>query len=311
MIILENIAVITRGFIGSILYLVSAWCLGRSLMKLLGIELQSLSTVISCLVGASLFSFAFTVLSLTDRAYPWLICALGVIPFVFCFREIYNYKIAARMRNLMLLRNEKTVLLIATICTVYLIYTLTLCLGNYYGCDLAVYHLSIPRDILANHGFYFNRFFLAAGLPLGWHHFGLAAFAIGGERGYLAMSFWAFLGAMIFAYVILKKGKEKFSSIRGMMGALTAGYIIVGMVRGSIPNNDVPLMLVNVAALMLALKENGLKWFQRSILAGLLTGFALSIKTQSLFFVPILSLALLISAPPKKRIVTFLLYSLA
>jgi hypothetical protein len=274
---------------GSAIVVAGAWALGRGVLAALGAGAKRLPLPITCVIGACSYGTLFTALSLLHAAHAWLIAAIGIAPILVLWRDLRVRPDWLRSRLEIALSGGVTGYLLLATCLVYASYDLILCLANFYGADLLVYHLTIPRDILDNHGFRFNPYFLAAGLPLGWHHFALLGWVLGGERGYLALSFWAFVGLLSLAHSLLRKGDEPVQRITGLLGAAVVAYVVAGMSRESLPNNDVPLMLLEGTALALALCDFGLSWAQRGILVGLVTGFALSVKTQSLFFLPFLA----------------------
>lgn len=289
---LEHIWTATRALGASTIVLAGTWSLGRGVLAILGAGAKRLPLPATCVIGVCVYGTVFTALSLLDAAHAWLIAAIGVAPIAFrCtdFRVSRNEMQIGVRREI---SNRRIANLLLAICLVYLLYVLVLCLGNYYGADLLVYHLTIPRDVLDHHGFEFNPYWMAAGLPLGWHHFGLFALVLGGERGYLALSFWAFVGVLSLSYSLLKQKAEPFPSLSGFLGAAVVAYVVAGMSRGSLSNNDVPLMLLEGTALLLAVQDFELGWFPRSVIVGLVAGFAVSVKTQSLVFLPILCLAL-------------------
>jgi hypothetical protein len=158
---------------------------------------------------------------------------------------------------------------------VYLAYGATFSLTPFFGADLGIYHLVIPRETLREGGFVFNPFFLAEGFPRGWHMFGLPAYALAGPAGYLSLSLFCFGLTLVLAFRTSKMLFEESSSI-GLVSAVVVAFIVGTNELGSISNNDVPVLFIELIALLIAAQTPPSR--RAALVLGLLCGFAVAIK---------------------------------
>ncbi len=215
-----------------------------------GAQLTSSRNLPLCFAfGAMVESVIITGLALSHFAYRPLIGAVVLLP---CVRPV---------------RFVLPSVALFAVLTPFLIYAFLMTGVNPIGGDLANYHLVIPRGVLWDNAFVFNQFSHEAGFSYGWHMFGVGTFLFGAERGYVLLSFWTFL---LTCWLVFEVFGERYGDRLGLVAAFVTGFVICGLSRESIANDDGPLLLVEAVALFML--------FSTRYAWGWLIGFALSIK---------------------------------
>jgi hypothetical protein len=215
-----------------------------------GARLTSYRSLPVCFVlGAMLQSAVMTVLALSHLAYPWLVAPVVLVPL---------------LRPVRFTMPDKRIF---AVLTPFLFYAFLMTGVNPIGGDLANYHMVIPRAVLWDHAFIFNPFSHEAGLSYGWHMFGVGSFLFGAERGYVLLSFWVFLLTCLLVFEVFA---ERYGKRIGLAAAFVCGFVICGLSRDSIANDDGSLLLAEMVALYML--------FTTRYAWGWVVGFALSIK---------------------------------
>jgi hypothetical protein len=151
----------------------------------------------------------------------------------------------------------------------------------------------IPRSILWNHRFILNPFSHDAGFSYGWQVYALPVYFVGGEHGFVLLSAAAF---MLLLAAMGSPLARRYGPTTAWVGILVAGFVLCGVARESLTNNDVPLMLVEVAAIRMAIVSPQPAGMALDLAIGLLCGFAVAIKPQGVGTVILLAAWLLLRA---------------
>ena len=278
---LENALLAMAALFGSWLYVLSTLALGDAVLRQLEVVASGYALAVKIVVGAALLSAAVTVLSLTHLAFPPLVALLGFLPLALYWRPTLlaeSLRLAPGKVAPSRWQTKAWWILISP----YVAYVLLNCITNPTGPDLGIYHLVIPRDVLRDHGLWYNAFSHAAGLQFGWHHYGIPAYLVGGERGYLCLSFFAYLGLLWVTCAIVRDVLGDASHPWAAAACFVVSFVLCGMSGASISNNDVPLLFIEVVAVLLAVHPTLVGDRARPWPLGLVMGFLLSVKVTAL-----------------------------
>jgi len=146
---------------------------------------------------------------------------------------------------------------------------------NPLGGDLANYHLVVPRGVLWTHGFEYNEFTHEAGIPYGWNFFGIPAFLLGGDRGYVFLSFWMFFLLLVLAFQSLRIWS---GGLFGAVGVTAVGFMVCGLAREYLANNDIPSVFVEAIILILSIVRIPMPLISQALLFGVTAGLGVMIK---------------------------------
>ncbi|MDZ4799044.1 MAG: hypothetical protein SGI92_12835 [Bryobacteraceae bacterium] len=266
------------------LYAASTLALGSRLAPQCRPGWEGLDVAIHFALGAAAFGLLFAVLAMLQVAFPAVILALALLPALLALL-LSLYQSRAKLRSFTIpthFRPRPGTLSAARITVVFGIvliaaYALAQSLAWPRGSDMTIYHLVIPRTILWNNGLIFNPFSHDAGLFYGWQLYALPAYLMGGDRAFQLCSFIALAMLLLSTYRVLQ---VRYGTLTGLLGALVAVAVICGMSRESVVNNDIPLVLLEIALLGLAciaVPQRAAAWA-----LGLLGGFTIAVKLVAL-----------------------------
>ncbi|MCP4002567.1 MAG: hypothetical protein GY725_00085 [bacterium] len=274
-VLLWNFGLAFQAWVGSAVYLVSTIMAGRLLLRSLRVDAGPWALPLQAVAGMGLYSLTIAVFAFLGVAYAWLIGIAIAAPLLLGVSLLPGLaRDLAGIRQHLWPRSWKG-RGIALLTFPAVIYVGLICIVNPLGGDLCNYHLIVPRDILASGRFVFNEFTHEAGIPYGWHLYGVPAFLLGGDRGYIFMSFWAFCLLLLTIFQIFRNSDEDSS---GHLAVFVAALAIAGLGRTYVANNDIPSVLVEVIVGVLALAPAFCGARARSLLFGLAAGFAIAIK---------------------------------
>lgn len=255
------------------------WKVGRAILSRLGFA-GTYGVSESFALGASALGFLWTLLAWAGCAYYPVIVILAILPAFFRINTpVPLHPGALGTGNLRAgLRNP--IAFAAMLATASLVlYAVIQCAANIRGGDMDIYHLVIPRSILWRHEFVLNAFSHDAGFSYGWQLYALPAFFAGGEHCFVLMS------AAAFVLLLLAIGEpiaNRYGATTAWACILAVSFLLCGVARESLTNNDIPLMLIEVAGIRLALLAPGRAGAALGSMVGLLCGFMLAIKPQGL-----------------------------
>lgn len=258
------------------LYTVSTLALGARLAPQCQPGWEGLNAAIRFSLGAAAFGLLFTVVAMLRMAFPPVVLTLALLPAALAF---YQWLAGVKsFRTPMLLRQPRFDSSAAHIAAAFSIallaaYPFALSLAWPRASDMTIYHLVIPRTILWNHGLVFNPFSHDAGLFYGWQLYALPAYLLGGD---LAFQFCSFIALAILLFSSYKILRTRYSTLIGLLGALVVVAVTCGMSRESVVNNDIPLVLLEIALLgvaSIAAPRRAAAWA-----LGLLGGFLIAVK---------------------------------
>lgn len=297
LIFLENLPGILWSLTAASLYTVSTIAIGSKLLPPLRSGWEGLDIAIRFSLGAAVFGLLFAVLAMLGKAFPSLIMVLALLPAATAFYLERDKLLGLRIRHLLPQRQPDwhaahyaaaiSVILLAA-------YTLAQALAWPRGSDMTIYHLVIPRTVLWNHGLIFNSFSHDAGLYYGWQLYALPAYLMGGDQAFQLCSVAALSVLLLSAYRILR---TRYGSLTGLIAALVVIAVVCGMIRESVVNNDIPLLLLEITLLVLA--STVVPGRIAACLLGLLGGFAIAVKLIAVATVTLACLIFLWRCRPK------------
>jgi len=268
------------GAAAGLLYGASAYRAGDLVLK--KFDPPSIRPIVCIATGAAVFSLMFSVLALLGLAHPAIVIAIPAVILATLLPGLHAPQLQRNIRSILPAAASAETLwkcALWLILLAYLAYCATFCLTPFRGADLGIYHLVIPRETLRDGGFVFNPFFMMEGVPRGWHMFGLPAYALAGPAGYLSLSFFCFVLILVLAYRTSAMLFDEPGAI-GLISAVAVAFIIGSNELGSISNNDVPMLFVELIALAIAAQTPPSR--KATLVLGLLCGFAIAIKTTAL-----------------------------
>ncbi|OAI41615.1 hypothetical protein AYO40_02875 [Planctomycetaceae bacterium SCGC AG-212-D15] len=269
-VVVQNLWLAGIGIVGSSVQVLAAIRLGSLAVRPVGATMPA-RWVLAGAIGAAVYANLFSVLAVIGCAYGPLLVFLTLLVFAIPYRD---RSAPERKSSLGLV---PWVLIAASI--PFVVYVLLNCITNPTGPDLAIYHLGFPFETLRHHRFIDNPFSFASGVQLGWHMFGLPAFYLGGDRAFVCLSFWAFLGLLCLVYDSLSSAS---TPTRGALAVLSTAAIVCGFSRASVSNNDIALSFIEFTCLYLVLGMRDDASPRCYSALGVLFGFALSIKALAL-----------------------------
>lgn len=278
-IFVENIPGVVWSLIVAGIYASSTLALGTRLAPPCRTGWEGFDVAVRFALGAAAFGMLFTVLAMAQMAYAPLILTLALLP-----QALAVYRLRERVRLFSVLTplhqsfHEWSAAHYSAVFGIVLLaaYPLAQSLAWPRGSDMTIYHLVIPRTVLWNHGLVFNPFSHDAGLFYGWQLYALPAYLMGGDRAFQLCSFFALSIILLSCYRVFR---ARYSPLTGLLGTLIVVATICGMSRESVVNNDVPLLLVEIALFSLACVA--VQGRNLAVLLGLLGGFAIAIKLIS------------------------------
>ena len=281
------------GVFSSGLYFFGIKYIGTVLLKTKLFYQQSpLDFAVLFAIGAAIQCIFLTLLVVLMLAYKPIILIFWLAPAYLALSHIVKKIRHFEAFNFKYLIDSNNVFYLLMM-LILVFYVFVFCFIDFYGADISIYHLAIPRGVIWDQGYVFNPFFFGAGVPAGWHVFGVPVFLIGQELGYLGLTFWAFLGIGNLVYRFFKDKFREFSINKTLLLVLTGYFVVVVFLRDSLPNNDLPTMYLELSLGIFiygSSKNNvGSDW-----IVGLLSGFILCIKAQSIFGVVMLVILYLI-----------------
>jgi hypothetical protein len=289
--VVYNVLLAARALAGALLYAFTTVLLGDMLLRRLRAVGGPFHIELAAVAGMAVYSAAFTMLALAGAAHPVVVLAVVAIPVLLGWPHAPEIWRALTVSGKWVPPRAGPVGWWAVVILTYVAYAGMMVVTNPLGGDLGNYHLIVPRDVLWNHSFVFNRFSHDAGIPYGWHLYGLPAFLIGGDRGYVALSLVAFALLLRFVWIV---GRMWRDDVFGAAAAAITAFTLCGLARSNVANNDVPTILVEATALLLAVYRLPIPPASQAGLFGLLCGFGLAMKLQlaaSAMILPVLFIA--------------------
>jgi hypothetical protein len=269
-----NFANAGLGLAVALIETVAAYWLGRLVLMQLSRDEPSFRPFVPALIGAALYSFAFSVLSLLNGIRLPILGVAVLAPFFFRSRLLLA-EVRSAVRAIDLRGVDAIAVLMYLAIGFYVVYVALYALPPFRGADLGIYHLVVPREVIRDGGFNFNPFFFSVGYPLGWHMFGLPGYAFGGAAGYLALSLIFFVLMLDFVGRVVRMEVPDARHL-GLFAALMAAFVTVGMTQGAVTNNDVPVTFATLVCLYLACRAK--PDARSAAIVGLIAGFAIAIK---------------------------------
>jgi hypothetical protein len=244
-------------------------------------------------LGAAVQGLALSLIAILNIAYSEILLFLFIFPLILIifdsvyFLELVNFFSGRAMKVNLYFRIPSLRKVIIFFQMLLILYVFVFCFTGYKGADLAIYHLNNVRDIIWNHGFRYNNYSFAAGIPLGWHSFGAPSFLIAAESAFLGLTFWFFIAFINFVSIFINNIKISISVLYADLAVLTLSFIVVVFLQGSVPNNDLPATYLEIILFLMVLdfKEKKSKLYGCYI--GLLSGFIIAIKLTSIVGVAI------------------------
>lgn len=270
------------GLFVAVLYVTTAALLGRLLVGTRFGALRAVEPIAFFAVGAAAFSLVYSTLAVAGLTPPWLVVTIGigvlVLAGLLLWGDIRRAIGAIGAVPASLFRNyarDIWFVAILALLALYVICAAAFALTSFRGADLAIYHLVIPRDTLGNGGLVYNPFFYGAGIPLGWHMFGLPAYALGGPAGYLALSTLCLVLTLALAWCVGCDVLPDYPAA-GPVSALVIAFVCVGHSQGSISNNDIAALFLELLALAIAVRESERPG--QAFFLGVICGFLVATK---------------------------------
>jgi hypothetical protein len=279
------------GIMVSVVQFLGTAYLGIQIVQRLSVSCGTYLLHVGFGIGAALLSITVTLLSILGLINDIAILLLWAIIIYFfaagCLTELRSkYFILFnrfQISQLKLLINRTTIP--STILILCFIYIGLYCISGFRGADIGIYHLAIPRSIVWDKGFVYNDMFFGAGLPSGWHHYGVLSFYVGNEVAYLCLSLICSIG-------LIDLGGKLFNALTGsannagvVLSKLFTAFVAAAMLGGSVPNNDIPSVYLELALflhVLLAQQQKSNVKRANAILVGLVSGFILSVKLTTL-----------------------------
>lgn len=285
-ILFANLLQAARGFVGSGLCVLAAVLLGRRLLKSIQPDLDSLvGWVLAGAAGVVVLTLSTTLVVLLQIAYP--ACLISLLVFGIWIGRNSLGPLLERALGLLrgLAKADASIQVLITWMGFFLAYAFLCTLGNPYCSDTLAYHLTIPQDILREHGIHYHYFFYQAGLSWGWQVFSLLAYAVGGARACTTLVAWSVLALALLFYGVVR---QDFSRLTGLLFIAIAGFLWYWLVgENDRTGNDVPLLFFQCSALAVVMGRSVMDTRSRAILLGAFLGMALAIKITSMpgFFI--------------------------
>jgi hypothetical protein len=274
--LLINIALAGKGIVGSLICIVAAIILGRRFLQLFKVDGAPLVIlIVSAVTGIIFLSATATLITFTGLAYEIVFLAVAILAVFLCHDSIITIREEIRKISWDWLKKEpaRYFILIALFLWLYIL----LCsIVAPYCTDSLAYHLIIPRNILADHTFFYNYFSYQAGLSYGWHFWGIFANIVGGARGFNCLGAWAALGLLCLIFSVVS---HQYSVRHGAVAVLLSSlFLVLGISENDRTGIDVPLILLEGAALAVAAGTVHCNNKSRCFLVGLICGFAMATK---------------------------------
>jgi hypothetical protein len=274
--LLINIALAGRGIVGSLICIVAAIILGRRFLQLLKVDGAPLVIlIVSAVTGIIFLSATATLITFTGLAYEIVFLAVAILAVFLCHASIITIREEIRKLSWDWLKNEPAGYFILIALFLWL-YILLCSIVAPYCTDSLAYHLIIPRNILADHTFFYNYFSYQAGLSYGWHFWGIFANIVGGARGFNCLGAWAALGLLCLIFSVVS---HQYSVRHGAVAVLLSSlFLLLGISENDRTGIDVPLILLEGTALAVAAGTVHCNNKSRCFLVGLICGFAMATK---------------------------------
>lgn len=292
----------------ALLYAICTLSVGFCALHFLKVQASPYQESLAFGTGCGIYATVFTALSLAQLAYgPLLVIFLLVMALS---------SIGLLPRGFKFFSNSFTpgvcrpfFFLLGIICVLFYSAAFSLC--PFRGADLANYHLLIPDRVLFNHGYQLNPFLVTQGTSLGWHHYGLAAFYMGQEAGYLGLSLMALFFLIYLIIRVIEALSIDFPDRAWLTGcgACLSAFTIAGMLRDSISNTDVPALFIEAILLISVIHMSQKPQKKLALLIGFLCGLALAIKLTTVITV-LISLVIYLYANRKNLSSQLLLVAL-
>jgi hypothetical protein len=289
---LDNILILLLSFFISFFQILGSFFLGRRLISGLGSFRGDYFFHYSLAIGVAFQGIILSIFSLLQIAYPWVIFLIWLIPLLIGIKDSYYINMIKGMSQFLsqLPKVKKFSIhwVIALSQLILIFYAFSYCFSAFRGADLAVYHLESVRDIIWNHGALYNAFSFGAGIPLGWHNYGLSSFLLGGESAYLGLTFWFFLVIGNLASVSFKRFLPDLDGIYTNLATLFIWFVCVSFLQGSLPNNDIPATYFELVLLVMVFTNRVNNSLFYAVILGTIAGFVLMIKLTNVVGVAIL-----------------------
>ena len=274
--LLINIALAGRGVAGSLICIVAAIIIGRRFLQLLKVDGAPLIIlIVSAVTGMIFLSVTATLITFTGLAYEIVFLAVAILAVFLCHASIITIREDIRKISWDWLKRKSSRYFILMALFLWL-YILLCSLVAPYCTDSLAYHLIVPRNILTDHTFHYNYFSYQAGLPYGWHFWGIYAYIVGGARGFNCLSAWAALGLLCLIFSVVS---HQYSVRHGAVAVLLSSLFLVLVISENDRTGiDVPLILLEGTALAIAAGTVHCNNKSRCFLVGLICGFAMATK---------------------------------
>lgn len=294
--LISNLLDLLRASVTATVYLWVTCVIGRAISLRLGIE-GSREVPQSFVLGAALLGFIWTLIAWIGWAYYPVVIIVTLLLTLLWFGSRHPRDPSEIHEASIVPGSWSPIAVAAAFATAsFVFYAIIQCAANIRGGDLDIYHLVIPRSILWNHRFVLNLFSHDAGFSYGWQLYALPAFFVGGERSFVLMS------AVAFVLLLLAIGKpiaRRYGATTAWACVLVVSFVLSGVARESLTNNDIPLLLVEVVAIRLAFLSQRPAGLALDLAIGILCGFIVAIKPQGLASILLLGCWLLLRAGRK------------
>lgn len=305
-----NLLLVVQAIAGSFIVVLAACTVGRRLLRAVTFEPDAaLALPVSLAVGAGVFSMVGTTLAFVGLAYEWVLATVLFVAIGLCRSAmlVVASDVARAVREFVGTRPEQRWL--AAAAGVIWLRELGWYVRAPVDTDTLAYHLTVLQDVLRDHATHFNYFAYQGGFSLGWHFYSLFAFVVGGARGVAVLVAWFVVGVYYVVFVIV--GRRM--SPRVGVGAACVSAVLIALVQGlnNHTSNDVPLAFIELCGLLVALGQAGsAPVVVRAALTGLLFGYAVGIKINSIGAAAFGFAALAWSIPSRRRVTVVLVAAL-
>lgn len=276
-------------FIVVICFLVSAFCLGVCALRLLGIDVERISSTMICAVGAALYGVSVGLIAHLPVNYPAVYAAMLLAPIVIQRRKLLGLVPNLR-RNCR--ANGRVSPLDLVVVAAVVVHFVTALMPE-VGSDALAMHLFVPDQLATMHRWGFNvNFYAWAVMPMTADWIFSICYMLGGETAarLVNVAFVFLLCALIYELVLIGRGSVRWAKTAVLIFLTTpltftesSSLFVEAVWTTFVVAGSLPIF-------MLAGKEKAID--DSMVVAGLLLGAALSAKAVTFTILPALAMVL-------------------